>query len=56
MTKLKAFTDDKLNVDKMTIFLLDRVENTEGKIENACYQHFLLGGGGVKSQDCVVKS
>ena len=42
MTKLKAFADDKLNIDKMTIFLLDRVENTEGKLENAGYQHFLL--------------
>ena len=26
----------------MTISLLDRVENTEGKGENAGYQHFLL--------------
>ena len=42
MIKLKAFADDKLNVDKMTISLLDRVENTEGKGENAGYQHFLL--------------
>ena len=42
MTKLKAFEDDKLNIDKMVISLLDRVENTEGKGENAGYQHFLL--------------
>ena len=42
MTKLKAFADNKLNFDKMTISLLDRVENTEGKGENAGYQHFLL--------------
>ena len=42
MTKLKAFTDVKLNVDKMTISLIDRVENTKGKGENAGYQHFLL--------------
>ena len=42
MTKLKGFADDKLNVDKTTISLLDRVENTEGKGENAGYQHFLL--------------
>ena len=42
MTKLKAFADDKLNIDKMTISVLDRVENTEGKGENAGYQHFLL--------------
>ena len=33
MTKLKAlnFADDKLNIDKITISLLDRVENTKGK-------------------------
>ena len=42
MTKLKAFAGDKLNVDKMTISLSDRVENTDGKGENAGYQHFLL--------------
>ena len=40
MPKLKAFADDKLKVDKMTIFLVDRVEDTEGKGENAGYQHF----------------
>ena len=27
-TRLKAFTDNKLNVAKMTISLCDRVENT----------------------------
>ena len=42
VTKLKAFADDKLNVAKMTISLLDTVENTVGKGENAGYQHFLL--------------
>ena len=42
MIKLKAFADDKLNVDKMKISLLDRVQNTEGKGENAGNQHFLL--------------
>ena len=42
MTKLKAFADDKLNVAKMKISLIDRVENTVGKGENAGYQHFLL--------------
>ena len=42
MTKLKAFADDKLNVDEMTISLRDRVESTVGKEENAGYQHFLL--------------
>ena len=42
MTKLKAFADEKLNIVKMMISLLDRVENTLGKGENAVYQHFLL--------------
>ena len=42
MTKLKAFPDEKLNVARMMISSLDRVENTVGKEENACYQHFLL--------------
>ena len=62
MTKVKAFADDKLNVDKMSISLLDRVENTERKGENAGYQHFLFFPsvffkafcfGFVKSRDCV---
>ena len=35
VTKLKAFADAKLNFDKITISLLDRVENTVGKGENA---------------------
>ena len=42
MNELKAFADDKLNVDKMTISLYGRVENTVGKGGNAGYQHFLL--------------
>ena len=42
MTKLKALTDDKWNVAKMTISVFDRVENTVGKGENAGNQHFLL--------------
>ena len=42
MTKLKAFTDNKLNIAEMTISLCDRVENTAGKEENAGYQRFLL--------------
>ena len=42
MTKFKAFADDKLNIAKMTVFLIDRAENTVGKGENAGYQHFLL--------------
>ena len=40
--KLKKIADDKLDVVKMMIALLDRVENTVGKGENAGYQHFLL--------------
>ena len=35
LTKLKASADDKLNVAKMMFSLLDRVENTAGKGENA---------------------
>ena len=42
VTKLKAFADDKLNVARTMISLLDRIENTVGKGENAGYQHFLL--------------
>ena len=42
MTKLKAFADDKLNYARVMISLLDRVENTVGKGENAGYQHFPL--------------
>ena len=40
--KLKALADDKLNVAKMMLSLLDRVENTVGRGENAGYQHLLL--------------
>ena len=50
VTKLKAFADNKLNIDEMMISLLDRVENTEGKRENADYQHFLL------FQECFPKT
>ena len=42
VTKLKAFADAKFNVGRMLTSLLDRVENTVGKEENAGYQHFLL--------------
>ena len=42
VTKLKSFEDNKLNVAKMMTSLVDRVENTVGKGENAGYQHFLL--------------
>ena len=34
VTKLKAFADDKLNVDKMTISLYDRAGSTVGIKEN----------------------
>ena len=40
--KLKVFADNKINVTHMMISLLDRVENTAGKGENAGYQHSLL--------------
>ena len=41
-TKLKAFRDHKLDVVKKKISTLIRVENTVGKGENSCNQHFLL--------------
>ena len=41
-SKLKAFVDDKMNVIQNLKFLLERIENTVGKRENAGYQHFLL--------------
>ena len=40
VTKLKAV--QTTNIAKKVISLYDRVENTAGKGENACYQHFLL--------------
>ena len=42
LTKFKEFSDDKLNVTNMMIFIFDRVENSVGKGENAGYQNFLL--------------
>ena len=39
-TKLKAFADDKLNVTKMIISVVDRVENIVGKREIACKSNF----------------
>ena len=41
-SKLKAFADDKINVNQRLQFLLGREEIIHGKEENACYQHFLL--------------
>ena len=42
VTKQKAFADNKFNISKMNISILDKEENTVGKEENAGYQHFLL--------------
>ena len=41
-SKLKVFSDDKLKVAKIIIFVFDSAENIVGKGENAGYQHFLL--------------
>ena len=41
-SKLKAFADNKIIVIQKLKFVLGRVENIVGKIENAGYQHFLL--------------
>ena len=42
VTKLKPFADDILNVARMMISLLDRVENTVEKGENAGFKSLLL--------------
>ena len=42
MTKLKACAEDKLNIAKMLVSKLNRVENTVGHRKNAGYRHFLL--------------
>ena len=39
-TKLKAFAEDKLNVTKMIVSAIDRVENIVGKGEIACTSSF----------------
>ena len=39
-SKLKAFADDKLNVNEKLNFGLGRVESIVGKGENAGYLHF----------------
>ena len=41
-SKLKAFEDDKINVNEKLKHDFGRVENILGKGENAGYQHFLL--------------
>ena len=42
MSKLKAFADDKINVNEKFKIGLGRVESIVGKGENAGHQHFLL--------------
>ena len=42
VSKLKAFADNNLNVNRKLKFAFGRVENIVGKGENAGYQHFLL--------------
>ena len=41
-SKLKAFADNKIEVNENLKFALGRVEKIVGKGENAGYQHFLL--------------
>ena len=41
-SKALNFADDKLNVNQNTEVVLHRIENIEGKEENAGYQYFLL--------------
>ena len=41
-SKLKAFADDKINVNEVLKISFGRVENIVGRGENAGYQHFLL--------------
>ena len=41
-SKLKAFADDKLNVNQLAQFVRDTIKNNVGKGENAGCQHFLL--------------
>ena len=40
--KFNPFTDKKLNIANIMIFVIDQVENIMGRRENAGYQHFLL--------------
>ena len=49
-SKFKALADDKINVTENLKFVLGRVENFEGKGENAGYQDFYRV---FKSHDCV---
>ena len=65
LSKLKAFSDEKIDVRENMKFVLGSMENIVGKGEIAGYQHFLLFPQCfqkgyflkiVKSQDCVVKN
>ena len=42
LPKLNALADEKLNVTQKIKVVFHRIENIEGKEENAGYQHFLL--------------
>ena len=50
---MKAFSDYRIKVLKMIIFVFDRVENIVGKGENAGYQHFLLFPQGFQRAFCL---
>ena len=41
-SKLKAFADKKIFVTEKLKFVSGRVQNFDGKGENAGYQHFLI--------------
>ena len=41
-SKLKAFAEEKINLNEKLKLVLGRVENIVGKGENAVYQYFLL--------------
>ena len=41
-SKLKAFADNKINLNKKSKLVFGRVKNIVEKGENAGYQHFLL--------------
>ena len=40
VAKLEAFTDNKINLTQVMIYVYDRVENNVGKGENAGFQAF----------------
>ena len=62
-SKLKNIAEEKINLDRKSTLVLERVENIVGKGENAGHQHFLFflqcfpkHFRVVKSRDCVVKT